>query len=80
MSFAWYDAVGLVGVTFILAAYLLLQLQRIEPKASLYSALNAMGAGLILVSLYFDFNLSAVFIESAWLLISLFGLTQAVRR
>ena len=80
MIIAWYDVVGLMGVILVLSAYLLLQLQRINHQAPLYSALNTLGAGAILVSLFFDFNLSAVFIEAAWLLISLFGLAQAMRR
>lgn len=75
----WYDGVGSIGVVLILAAYLWLQLEKLDPQALTYSAMNALGAFLILVSLYFDFNFSAVLIESAWLIISLFGLAQAIR-
>ena len=38
------------------------------------SLLNAIGAALILVSLYFDFNFPSVVVEFFWLLISLFGI------
>ena len=79
MTLTPYDILGIIGVLLILAAYLGLQLEKLNPKSALYSALNAIGAGLILLSLYFDFNLSAALIESAWLLISIFGLFKALR-
>ena len=72
----WYDVLGLVGVALILLAYLLLQLRRIDPAGLAFSALNAVGAALVLLSLYYDFNLPAAVIEGAWLLISLYGLGQ----
>jgi len=78
MTVTQYDFLGLFGVFLILAAYLALQLEKLDSKSPLYSALNAIGAALILISLYFDFNLSAALIESAWLLISLFGLFKAL--
>ena len=40
--------------------------------------LNAAGALLIIVSLIFDFNLSAFVIEVFWLLISLLGLWRSL--
>lgn len=73
------DMFGIVGVVLILAAYLALQTEKIDPKSLAYSLLNGLGAALILISLYFDFNLSAAIIESAWLLISIFGLFKALR-
>jgi hypothetical protein len=75
-----YDAIGLFGVALILIAYGLLQLEKIDPKSVSYSALNFIGAVLILVSLYFAFNLASFIIEIAWLLISGFGLWKAFTR
>ena len=75
----WFDVLGLVGVAMILLAYLLLQLRRIDPTSTAFSGLNAVGAALVLLSLYYDFNLPAAVIEGAWLLISLYGLVQASR-
>ena len=75
----WYDLLGLVGVALILLAYLLLQLARIDPTRPAFSLLNAFGAGLVLLSLYYEFNLPATVVEGAWLLISLFGLARALR-
>lgn len=71
------DSVGIIGVVLILLAYGFLQLERIDPKSMLYSALNGSGAVLILVSLFYDFNLASFIIECAWLIISLFGIVKA---
>ena len=73
MDYHWYDLVGNIGVAFILITYLALQLDKIDAKGLTYSVLNGVGAFLILISLLFAFNLSAVIIEGAWLLISMFG-------
>ena len=75
----WYDLAGSVGVVLIVAAYLLLQLQRVAGTGLAYLLANAVGAALILLSLAFDFNLSAFLMEAFWLGISLFGLTRHLR-
>ena len=68
------DIVGIVGVAVIILTYAMLQLGRIRSEQVLYSLLNAVGASLILVSLYFEFNFPSVVVEAFWLLISLFGI------
>lgn len=80
MSYHWYDFVGNIGIVLILLAYGALQLGKIDAQARMYSALNALGAVLILVSLYFAFNLSSFLIEIAWLFISLWGLIRSYQR
>jgi hypothetical protein len=79
MDYAWFDFVGNVGVVLILLTYLLLQTGRVSSRSAIYSALNALGALLIMVSLCFEFNLSAFIIEFFWLLISLVGLARIKR-
>lgn len=79
MEYHWYDLIGNLGVLFILAAYFLLQVNILSSKSLRFSLLNLLGAGLILVSLYFDFNLSAFLIEFFWLLISLLGIIKSLR-
>ncbi len=74
MTFEWHDLLGFTGVLLILAVYLLLQMQRLQATGWLYSALNGVGAMLVLVSLTQEFNFSAFVLEIAWLLISLYGL------
>ena len=76
MDVQWHDAVGLVGVTLILVTYLALQAGKLASTAVSFSALNALGALLIIVSLTRAFNLSAFVIEVAWLAISLYGLAR----
>ena len=76
----WHDLVGGLGAAFILAAYGLLQFERLAADAPLYSLANALGAAMILVSLSIDFNLSAFIIEAFWLLMSLVGLVRWVAR
>lgn len=79
MDIQWHDVVGAIGVSILLATYLALQLKKLESTALSYSVWNGVGAALILVSLTQAFNLSAVLIESAWLLISLVGVVTALR-
>lgn len=73
---SWFDIAGLVGVVLIVVAYLLLQMGKLPSTAPSYSLLNALGAFLVMVSLFFDFNLSAFLMEAFWFLISLFGLLR----
>ncbi|HPF45285.1 MAG: hypothetical protein KDF58_04445 [Alphaproteobacteria bacterium] len=75
-----FDFIGLIGVLLILVAYALIQLDRVDVKHISYSVMNAVGAGLILISLSIDFNLSAAVIEGAWLVISLFGIIRAYQK
>ena len=79
MEYAWFDLVGNVGVFLILLTYLLLHMDKINSRSMAYSLLNALGALLIMISLFFKFNLSAFVIEFFWLLISLAGLARIKR-
>lgn len=74
MSYHWYDFVGNIGIIFILGTYGAVQLGKMKAGTRFYSSLNALGAFLILISLYFAFNLSSFLIEIAWLFISLWAL------
>lgn len=67
---------GLLGVAFILLAYLLLQLEKLPSNSRIFLGMNILGSALILVSLYFDFNLPSAIIEVAWFVISLIGLIR----
>jgi hypothetical protein len=80
MSYAWYDIVGTLGVAIIIITYVLLQIEKIRSEQITYSILNAAGASLILVSLYFDFNFPSFIVEFFWLLISLFGIGKYLFR
>jgi len=69
-----YNAVGLFGDACVLVAYTLLHFHKLRAHSFIYSLLNFFGAALVLVSLCFEWNLPSAFIESAWVLISLYGL------
>ena len=76
----WYDILGTLGVAIIVLTYILLQTERVRSDQLAYSLMNAVGAALILISLYFDFNLPSVVVEVFWLIISLFGIGKWVSR
>ena len=80
MTYTFTDFVGNVGVFLILASYLALQAEKVSASSMLYSALNALGAGLVLISLFFNFNLSAFIIEFFWLIISAYGIAKSWMR
>jgi len=75
MNYHWYDIIGNIGVLMILGCYLLLQLNKLASSELSFSLFNGLGALLKLISLSYEFNLSAFIIELFWLLISLFGVT-----
>ncbi|MBK8465252.1 MAG: hypothetical protein IPL32_05420 [Chloracidobacterium sp.] len=74
MTYAWYDILGTLGVGVIVLAYILLQVGRLRSDQLAYSVMNAVGAALILISLYYDFNFPSFVVEFFWLIISLFGI------
>jgi len=80
MTYSWYDILGMGGVATIVTTYILLQLERVRSEQLIYSMLNAVGAALILISLYYSFNFPSFIVEFFWLLISLFGISKALLR
>jgi hypothetical protein len=74
------DALGVAGVLLILVAYAGAQLGRLNPRLAPALVLNLAGAGLILWSLAYNFNLSAVLMEGSWALVSVYGLVMLVVR
>ena len=71
-----FDAAGVVGVVMILIAYAGATSGKLDPKRPPALLLNLIGAGLILWSLVYDFNLSAFLMEAAWALVALAGLAR----
>ena len=79
MSYGVLDFIGNVGVVILIVTFLMLQLNKIPSDGLAYSLLNAVGASLIVVSLLFDFNLSALLMEVFWVLISFVGIYRYFR-
>ncbi len=78
MPVPFFEIVGILGVVQILTAYFLIQLGKVSTRQLSYQVLNALGAALVLYSLWFRFNLSAFTIELAWLLISVYGIVKVL--
>ena len=74
------DILGIIGVVLILVAYFLLQINRLSADSFIFSFVNFVGSILILVSLWYTWNIASVVIEIAWLLISGYGIYRWVRR
>lgn len=79
MSYGPLDILGNIGVVILIFTYLMLQLNKLPSDGLAYSLLNAIGASLIVVSLLYDFNLSALLMEVFWVLISLVGMYRYFR-
>ncbi|HEX5886215.1 MAG TPA: hypothetical protein VFY67_16860 [Pyrinomonadaceae bacterium] len=79
MTYGPLDFVGNIGVVVLMVAYLMLQLNKLSSAGLAYSVLNAAGASLIIVSLLYDFNLSALLMEVFWVLISFVGIYRYFR-
>jgi hypothetical protein len=80
MSYGPLDLVGNVGVVMLMITYLMLQLNKLRSDELAYSLLNAIGASLIVISLLYDFNLSALLMEVFWVLISFVGIYRYFRQ
>lgn len=80
ITYTFSDVVGNVGVAMIIGAYLLLQTGRVQATQLGYSLLNLAGSLLIVYSLISNFNLSSVFIEIFWILISSYGIYRSLRK
>jgi len=84
MSLQWFDFVGLAGVMFVLAAYLLLQAGRLHGASIGYQFANLFGSIFILVSIFaspapFADVVSPTLMQFAWISISLYGLWRGLR-
>ena len=71
-----FDAAGVAGVVMILVAYAGATSGKLDPKRPRALLLNLFGAGLILLSLVYDFNLSAFLMEAAWAAVAAVGLVR----
>ena len=71
------DLLGLIGSITIALTYFANLQGIVKTGGWLYSLLNFAGAALILVSLYWAWNLPAAAMEGFWALISAYGLIRA---
>jgi hypothetical protein len=74
------DLAGLVGVVTMLGAYAGAQMGRLNPVKAPALLMNLAGAGLVMLSLTHNFNLSAFIMEAAWAAVAAFGLIRLLAR
>jgi hypothetical protein len=72
------DAIGIGGSILFIVAFLYANRVPVIDKL-LFNALNLVGAIMLLISLYFKFNLAAFSLEAIWGMIASFGLVKAWR-
>lgn len=73
------NIVGMIGTFCIVSAYLLMQLDKLDPKGINFNLINLLGAILLLISLMVHFNLASVVIEVFWVIASLIGIFNIIR-
>ena len=73
------NTVGVIGVIMILIAYYYLSVGKWIADSMAYQFLNFLGAWLLLYSLYFYPNTASIFIEIAWIAISVVGMYRAIK-
>jgi len=71
------DVLGLLGSITIALTYFANLQGVLKANGWFYSLLNLAGASLILLSLYWAWNLPAAVMEGFWALISVYGLLRA---
>jgi hypothetical protein len=74
----WYDVAGFTGAAVIVAAYFANQQRWLRSEDLRYPFANLVGAALILVSLFFEWNFPSVVIEIFWVTISLYGMAKSL--
>lgn len=78
MSLSLPNMAGFLGAAIIVIAYFAMQQRWLSALDWRFPAANLLGALLILVSLWFEWNFPSVVIEIFWALISLMGLMRSL--
>jgi hypothetical protein len=73
------DIIGLIGSALFIVAFTYANATKTLNKR-LFNALNLIGGILLLISLYYHFNLAATVLEIAWVAIAFVGLVNTYRR
>ena len=74
------DIIGMSGTALVVGSFFLLKLGKLAPTDLGYNIMNLSGAILLLVSLYFNFNLASVVIEIFWIGASCIGLYKYLKQ
>ena len=79
-GYGFTDLVGIVGSVLVCSGYFAVSTGRLHGEALSFQLLNASGAALLLVSLYFRPNPGAILIEAVWLAIALGAIARILLR
>jgi len=71
-----YTLLGIVGSLVVMVAYFATQAGSLRADDPRFAIANLVGAVLIMMSLFADWNLPAYLMEVFWVLISLYGLAR----
>lgn len=74
-----YQVISVLGAILILAAYVLLQLGRIESTNRWFSVMNFVGSALLTWVAVVDWRVGFIFLEAAWALLSFPGMFRRAR-
>lgn len=74
------DIVGALGVALVVLSYFFVQIEKLSPTDIVYPLLNIVGSGLILSTLYFNWNFASALIEGFWILVSGIGLYKCISK
>ncbi len=72
--------VSLIGSLLILSAYTANQSGRLDTQAVLYSAVNAVGAGILAVVAVLEEQWGFLLLEGVWTLVSVYALIRVAQR
>jgi hypothetical protein len=75
-----YDIAGFIGVAVMIAAYFANQQRWLPSDDWRFPAANLLGASLIFLSLWFEWNFPSAVIEIIWALISIWGILKSLGR
>jgi predicted membrane protein len=75
-----YQIIGFIGMVFVVVAYFLLQVDKLQRDSLSYQLYNLIGAILLLISLFVHFNLGSFIIEVFWIMITLYGIYKILKK
>jgi hypothetical protein len=75
----WSDTVGILGVAISVYYYARVQWHRDYAKTMAYSMGNLVGSLMIIYSLVYNWNIASFLCNSAWGVISLYGIYRCLK-
>ena len=74
------QVIQIIGAALILVAYVAAQVERLDPQSRLYLGLNLIGSIILAVLAAGGSQWGFLLLETAWAIVSLWGLIAMARR